>query len=228
MPEPHEGPPADSTVNRVKDTISAESAAAAPAAVGKKKHNKRLPEFLRSAEIEQLLASARADVDKAKTESKRAAARRDLVMVLVGFLLGLRVSELCKLRVEDVDLVGGSVMVLLGKGSKDRLLPIAARLYPALREWLAGRTSGWVFHSCGERKIAPRTFQDRLKALGLRAGIQRNLHPHVLRHSFATALLERGASIREVQELLGHENLATTEKYTHCTADRLKGAVDRL
>lgn len=189
---------------------------------------RKLPNFLRLVEIEALLSAARVAVEQAKTPGKRRATRRDLAMVQTGLLLGLRVSELCKLRIEEVDFDGGFVQVIAGKGDKDRTLPLPARLAPILREWAGDRKTGWLFTSAGDRKLAPRTFQTRLAALGRAAALTKRAKPHGLRHTFATRLLESGAAIHEVSELLGHASIATTQVYLHVLPERLRGAMDRL
>lgn len=192
---------------------------------------RRLPNFLRQAEADALLAAAAGARLTAASPSKRRAAHLDEILLQTGLLLGLRVSELCKLDVQDLDLAARTAMVRAGKGDKDRCVPVPARLVALLEEWQGRgkkRAAGPVFASPRGGRLASRTVQLRLAALGKRAGLPRRLKPHTLRHTFATRLLERGASIREVQELLGHSSVATTEVYTHTVPDRLRGAVDRL
>ncbi len=194
----------------------------------KKRRRKRLPNFLRSLEIVQLIEAARVIVLRVKSTAKRAAAERDLAMVQTGLYLGLRVSEMCNLHVEEIDLEGRTCFVVLGKGGKDRNVPIGVKAHGILVPWLAGRTTGFVFPGRGGRRLAVRTAQRRVTALGVAAGLQRRLKCHTLRHTFATGLLEAGANLSEVQELLGHESLATTERYIHVLPERLRAAVDRL
>lgn len=191
--------------------------------------SRRLPSILTPAEIDALLLAARIAADNARDGSaKRMAAWRDFVMIQTGLLAGCRVSELCNLRVEDVDLAGPVIRILRGKGDKDRNVPIGSRLLSVLRAWIGERKSGPLFPGPGGRRLSPRTFQVRLAELGRRAGIMKPVHPHLARHSFATGLLEKGTPIHEVQALLGHANLATTAIYLHVSVARLKGAVDRL
>ena len=200
----------------------------------KRRRGRRLPNFLRVAEIEQLLAAAAAAVTAAHSPGKRRAAQRDLCMVQTGLLLGLRVSELCKLQIENIDADGGFIAIVAGKGDKDRTLPLPARLVPILREWIAthrgGARAGWLFPAtaAGTRRMSPRTFQTRLATLGKAAGITKRCKPHGLRHTFATRLLESGAAIHEVSELMGHSSISTTQVYLHTVPERLRGAVDRL
>ncbi len=189
---------------------------------------RRLPNFLRAHEQQQLIALAQARMDAAKSAAKLRAARLDWLMLQTGLLLGLRVSELCKLRAEHVDLAQATALVYQGKGDRDRYVPIPARLLEPLRAWLDGRTDGPVFRSPRGGQLSTRTVQLRFQVLGIRAGLPRKLKPHTLRHTFATRLLQAGATIREVQELLGHASVATTEIYTHVSTERLRAVVDKL
>lgn len=192
------------------------------------RRRRRLPNFLRSAEIDTLTAAAAAALDAATTPARKAAARRDLVVVQTGLQLGLRVSELTKLRVEDLDLDQRTAMVVQGKGGKDRMLPVGEKLFAVLTAWLGERRTGYVFPGRGDARLSTRTLQLRVTALGKRAGLAKRLKCHTLRHSFATRLLEKQAGIHEVSELLGHSSIATTQTYIHVVPERLRGAVDRL
>lgn len=193
-----------------------------------KKRRRRLPNWLRPAEADALVAAAIAATTTARTKAKKHAAGRDLLMVRAGLAGGFRVSELCNLQVPELDLGERTALVLHGKGDKDRVVPLAANLIPGLAAWLGNRAAGYVFPGPGGRRLNPRTFQLRLKRLATFAGIARRIHPHVLRHTCATALLRRGANIRQVQTILGHESISTTERYTHVEVSELRGAVDRL
>jgi site-specific recombinase XerD len=188
---------------------------------------KRLPNFLRAHEAERLVALALQQVAEAST-AKRHSAQVIAHIIQTGLLAGLRVSELVKLQVEHVDLLQGTIFVSEGKGKKDRYVPVTHSLTDTLRAAIGERTSGPVFASKQGRRLGVRGVQLRLNALGQKAGLPRTLKPHTLRHTFATRLLERGANIREVQELLGHANLQTTEVYTHVTSERLRRAVELL
>ena|SRR5688572_13356906 len=194
----------------------------------KKKRKHRLPTFLREAEAQSLLATAQAHVAKSTSQSKLRAAYMDLIIVLTGVNTGLRVAELCALKIEELDLEQRTLIVMHGKGDKQRMVPIGPKLFHSLVAWIGDRKLGFVFTSPRGGKLAVRTVQTRMAALGKKAGLARKLHPHIFRHSFATRLLDRGANIREVQELLGHASVATTENYTHVAIDRLKKATDRL
>jgi integrase/recombinase XerC len=196
--------------------------------LGAMSRRRKLPNFLRAAEVLRLVDVAQARIAAAPSKAKRRAAQVDLVMLQAGLLLGLRVSELCKLLIEHVDLVQRSALIYQAKGQRDRYVPIPARLIGPLTDWIQGRTAGPVFPSPRGGRLAPRTVELRFKSLGRLAELPRPLKPHTLRHTFATRLLERGANIREVQELLGHASVATTEVYTHVSSERLRQAVDLL
>jgi len=189
---------------------------------------RKLPNFLRSHEADQLLIVAHAEATRAQSPAKARAAVIDLRGVEAGLYLGLRVSEICNLKIEHLDLGQMTTLIFQGKGSKDRWVPIPSRWLPVLIAWIGARTDGYLFPSSRGGKISPRTLQTRFKVLGKKAQIPRPLKPHTLRHTYATRLLERGASIIEVQELLGHASIQTTQVYTHTVPERLRGAVERL
>ena len=190
---------------------------------------RRLPVPLTPAEIDRLLQAAAAAIAEAETPARRRAAARDLAMIETGRLSGLRVSELCSLKIEHLDLDGQVLPVLRGKGGKDRNLPIADKLLAALSPWIGERKTGFLFSGPREKKLSPRTFQVRLDKLARRAGILKRVHPHQLRHTFATSYLRiAGNSIRDLQQLLGHANLQTTAVYLHVDVSRLKAGVDLL
>jgi len=195
----------------------------------KKRAKRRLPVILKPKEAAALVAQACAIADRAASPGKRFAARRDFVMIQTGLLAGPRVAELCALEVTDVDLDGGILMIRLGKGGKDRNIPLGKKLLRVLRWWIGKRTSGYLFPGPHGKKLARRTFQVRLAELADLAKIPRpKAHPHALRHSFACALLRSGSDVREVMELMGHANLATTAIYLSVENERLRAACDRL
>lgn len=177
---------------------------------------KRLPKFLSESETDRLFSAA--DSLLART------------LLSVGFLAGLRVSEIVKLRCEDVDFGQGMLSVRLGKGGRDRAIPMSQKLSAALRLWLGGRISGYVFPSprLPGRHLSQRFVQLLMRRLARIAGLQKPATPHSMRHSCATRLLHTGADLREVQEILGHSSVAITEIYCHVLPERLRGAVDRL
>ena len=151
-------------------------------------------------------------------------ALRNRALLEVAYGGGLRVSELAGLDVGDLDLAGGLVRVRGGKGGKDRVAPIGPPAVDALRDWLAGRARGPVFTNAAGGRLTTRAMYDVVRRAGLQQGLE--LHPHMLRHSFATHLLAGGADVRAIQEMLGHASLATTQRYTHVDPDQL-GRVHR-
>jgi integrase/recombinase XerC len=155
-------------------------------------------------------------------EGLRALRNRALLEVAYGG--GLRVSELAALDVRQLDLEGGRVWVREGKGGKDRVVPIGPPAVEALRAWLAGRAAGPVFTNARGGRLTTRALYDVVRRAGLQQGL--SLHPHMLRHSFATHLLSGGADVRAIQEMLGHASLATTQRYAHVDPDQL-GRVHR-
>jgi site-specific recombinase XerD len=158
---------------------------------------------------------------------------RDRVLLMTGLYCGLRCSEICKLLIEDVDLKRGAVMVRLGKGSKDRIVPIPDRFKGILRGWIGGRQSGHVFPSPRGGRLTNRAIQKLIKRVAKRAGLRdfdrpRAVTPHKLRHAYASRLIQAGADIIAVRDLLGHSSVSTTQVYTHTDPDRLKATVNKL
>jgi integrase/recombinase XerC len=158
---------------------------------------------------------------------------RDAAILEVIYSCGLRVSELCQLLAEDIDWSGQLVRVR-GKGKKERIVPIGAPALEAIRAYWdrrnyapAGAMPVFLARSNRISPVNQRTVQLRLKIYLSAAGLDPNLTPHKLRHSFATHLLDAGADLRSVQELLGHAHLVTTQVYTHLTTERLKHAYDQ-
>ncbi|MBQ1482537.1 MAG: tyrosine recombinase XerC [Erysipelotrichaceae bacterium] len=148
------------------------------------------------------------------------------------YACGLRISECCDLRLSQIDRRSLIVRVI-GKGNKERIVPYYPRLNELIdlyiekyRNEYAPEGSDLLFVSTRRGKISPRSVQLLLENARIKAGLSVDVHPHMLRHSFATHLLDNGADLRTVQELLGHENLSTTQLYTHLTYDRLKNAVE--
>jgi len=207
------------------------------------KLEKRLPRFLTMAQLEDLLkAPLRAVVpsgesaDTAKRKRGRpveaAVPERDVAILETIYSCGLRISELCGMRVEDIDWNEQLVRVR-GKGKKERQVPIGAPALRAIESYWAllpirPSASEPVFLRSAKSAdpMQPRTFQARLKGYLETAGLDPHLTPHKLRHSYATHLLDAGADLRSVQELLGHAHLVTTQVYTHVTTERLKKAYD--
>ena len=207
------------------------------------KLQKRLPRFLTVAQLEELLKAPlretpppvglRGEARKKRGRPVEAAVpERDVAILETIYSCGLRISELCGMRVEDIDWSEQLVRVR-GKGKKERQIPIGAPALQAIEcYWkrLPARParSEPVFLS-SSKSVEPmlaRTFQSRLKRYLETAGLDPHLTPHKLRHSYATHLLDAGADLRSVQELLGHSSLTSTQVYTHVTTERLKKAYD--
>lgn len=179
-----------------------------------------LPEVLTTAEVDQLEAS----IDLSKPEGQR---NRAIIEVL--FSCGLRVSELTHLRLSDLFLDEGYIRVM-GKGSKERLVPISNRAVHELELWFYDRNlmtikageEDYVFLNRRGAHLTRTMILIMVKRQAEAAGIQKTISPHTLRHSFATALLEGGADLRVIQAMLGHEDIGTTEIYTHIDTTTLR------
>jgi len=157
---------------------------------------------------------------------------RDLAMFELMYSSGLRLSELVNIDLADLDLSVGQVRVV-GKGGKTRDLPVGKHAIQAINKWLVyrrtlpGSNDKAVFISTRGKRIAPRTVQMRLKKLAESQGLSRNCYPHMLRHSFASHLLESSGNLRAVQELLGHADIGTTQIYTHLDFQHLANVYDK-
>lgn len=180
----------------------------------------RLPQFLTAEEIKRLMsAPVAATFDGA----------RDRAMIEILYATGMRVSEMAGLKPESVNMQEGWVRVI-GKGSKERMVPLHKRARAALRDYLTLRVKKFptapaeLFLGRTGRKMTRIQLWRAVRDLGRKAGIEKPLHPHILRHSFATHLLTGGADLRSVQEMLGHSDLSTTQIYTHLDAGALKAA----
>ena len=181
---------------------------------------KRLPKALTQAEIEKLLAP------EAPATPENLC---DQAILELAYASGLRLSELKNLRLEQLHLEAGFINVI-GKGNKERVVPVGRKAVDALHRYLASgrpklvtpKTPANVFLTKRGTPFASVTLWLRIKNRVRRAGVERNITPHMLRHSFATHLLEHGADLRVIQELLGHANIGTTEIYTHVTGGRLR------
>jgi integrase/recombinase XerC len=158
---------------------------------------------------------------------------RDIAMWELFYSSGLRLSELTGLDLADLDLSEGTVLIRQGKGQKSRHVPVGRCAAEALARWLslrgayAGLGESALFVSRRGGRIAARTVQVRLEKWQAKLGLPERLHPHRLRHSFASHLLESSGDLRAVQELLGHANLATTQIYTHLDFQHLASVYDR-
>jgi integrase/recombinase XerC len=201
------------------------------------KPEKRLPKFLTKQQMEALLV-APFELLKIHKEKKagrpvsQIAALRDVAVLETIYSCGLRVSELCGLRVDDVDW-SEQIVRVRGKGKKERLVPIGKPALMAIQDYWntfkqpPGGASPIFFAETKKRApLKPVQLARRLKQFLAIAGLDPSLTPHKLRHSYATHLLDAGADLRSVQELLGHAHLVTTQVYTHVTTERLKKAYD--
>lgn len=181
-----------------------------------------LPGTLTADEVEALLGAPDSDspIDL-----------RDRALLETLYATGMRVSELTGLTLSRMNL-GQGVVRVLGKGGRERLVPLGEASQAAIERWLSVRkqlkpTGDWVFVSKSGRMLSRQAIWARIRQLALRAGIRQPVHPHRLRHSFATHLLDNGADLRVVQMLLGHADLATTQIYTHVSRARLKSLHER-
>ena len=190
----------------------------------------RLPHVLADAQLNDLLETTATSPETDDDPMARARDQRDQAVLELLYGSGLRVSELCGLRTGDLDLDGGIVTVW-GKGSKQRRVPLSDPSTAALRRWLGeGRGQMAATSEVGDRLFVnlrgnPLTPRDVRRLLDRRSPVP--THPHALRHTFATHVLDGGADLRSVQELLGHEDLATTQIYTHVSRERLRDVFDR-
>ncbi|MCL6272165.1 tyrosine recombinase XerC [Sansalvadorimonas sp. 2012CJ34-2] len=159
-------------------------------------------------------------------------AARDHAMMELFYSAGLRLSELVGLDLVDLDLAAGEVRVL-GKGNKQRIAPVGSKARDALKVWLKARNTlakeneQAVFVSRNGHRISNRQVQVRVKEWGKRHGVDTPIHPHMLRHSFASHLLESSGELRAVQELLGHSDISTTQVYTHLDFQHLASVYDK-
>ncbi len=180
-----------------------------------------LPEFLSVEEVTRLLAQP----DIANPQGLR-----DKAMIELLYSSGLRVSELCGLKSADVQLEAGYLRCI-GKGNKERLVPIGKKALEWIREYMAkgrpqilgeDKASIYLFPSRTGKAIDRFVFWKNLRMYGKKAGLRKSLSPHMLRHSFATHLLDGGADLRSVQMMLGHADISTTQIYTHVVEGRLR------
>jgi integrase/recombinase XerC len=202
------------------------------------KLEKLLPKFLTIQQMKDLLAAPAKLLETRKQKKgagrpiSAAACLRDLAVLETIYSCGLRVSELCGLRVDDIDWSEQLVRVR-GKGKKERLVPVGEpalkaiqNYWSALKQPPAGLSPVFFAETKKRAPLNPLQLSRRLKQYLVIAGLDPGLTPHKLRHSYATHLLDAGADLRSVQELLGHAHLITTQIYTHVTTERLKKAYD--
>lgn len=179
-----------------------------------------LPETLNAPQVQRLLES----IDETAPFGLR-----DRAMVELLYASGLRVSELCNARLETLFLEDGFIRVH-GKGAKTRIVPVGSKARESIERYLAQerptlvskRSGAEIFLSVRGKKLSPQRVWQLMKKYAARAGLEENIYPHLLRHSFATHLLSGGADLRIIQEMLGHADIATTQIYTHVDSSRLK------
>ena len=184
-----------------------------------------IPKFLNLEQIERLIAAP---------DTSRPEGLRDLAMLEVLYASGLRVSELCRLGLSDLNLEM-AVLRTAGKGNKQRLVPVGKAAVAAVRQYLEtarpallkGRGSKYLFVTRRGSCLTRQAFWKLLTQYGRKEGLFHGITPHVLRHSFATHLLERGADLRSVQVMLGHADISTTQIYTHVARRKLREVVDK-
>ncbi|MBN2831236.1 MAG: tyrosine recombinase XerC [Candidatus Omnitrophica bacterium] len=186
------------------------------------KLEKHLPAFMTEAETANLIEAAFAKDDKDERML------RDRAILETFYSSGLRISELVAMDLSGVDFISGIIKVM-GKGKKERVVPIGDTAIKAIRRYLDARKkeSEVIFLNKNGKRITTRGVRGIVEKYFKKAEISHGVSPHTLRHSFATHLLNRGADLRTVQELLGHANLSTTQIYTHLTTEKLKSVYDK-
>lgn len=186
------------------------------------KKEQRLPRFLYEEEVNQLFSSLKKDTP---------IGLRNVALLELLYATGIRVSECCEIKMQDIDLSLGTVLIH-GKGKKDRYVPVGSYAQEAIDLYIRtarmemissdAKTHAYLFVNFRGEPLTPRGVRYILNELIKKSAADGNLHPHMLRHSFATHLLNNGADIRTVQELLGHSKISSTQVYTHVTKDQLK------
>ena len=184
-----------------------------------------IPKFLNRDQVEKLIAAP---------DIRKASGLRDRAMFELLYATGIRVTELIQLRLAGLD-AGLGLIRVTGKGNKQRIVPVHAAALARIREYLErgrpallkARTSSLLFVTARGTGMTRQAFWAAVKVNGKKAGIFHHLSPHVLRHTFATHLLEGGADLRSVQAMLGHADLSTTEIYTHVVRSRLRDTLDQ-
>lgn len=186
-----------------------------------------LPKYFDLAEVDRLLA---------QPDTSTPRGTRDKALIEVLYATGLRVTELLSLKAGDISFDAGYLMCI-GKGDKQRIVPLGQSAVDWVKRYvsdarpalLKGRKSPWLFvNAKAGGRLSRVGFWKVLKEYGIKAGVSRDLSPHVLRHSFATHLLDRGADLRAIQMMLGHADLSTTQIYTHVLEARLRAVYDKF
>ena len=171
---------------------------------------KKLPKYLRLREVTKLLNAP----DRTNL--------RDRLILRVLYRCGLRVSELCSLRIEDIDFEEGTLMVRGGKGGKDRMVPVDDQTLDMIEHYIGDDTHGILFMSARGGPLSTRQIERLVRDYGRKAGINQDVHPHMLRHTFAVQCLKAGMNLRTVQKMLGHSSLTTTQIYLDVTGEDIK------
>ncbi len=191
---------------------------------------KRLPKTLNVDEINQLLNIKNSKTGK-NNSTGRIISERDIAIIELMYACGLRLTELSSLNQQDIDWQQQTIIVT-GKGQKQRRIPFGKKANEAINNWLkqrgllADENEEALFVSCRGKRLSNSSIQKRLKKMALNQGLNTNVYPHMLRHSFASHILESSKDLRAVQELLGHANLSTTQIYTHLDFQHLAGVYD--
>ena len=188
--------------------------------------SRKLPNALTVNEVEALLK---------QPNLEKPSGIRDAVMLELLYATGLRVSELINLKVHDLNLEEGMLRTI-GKGNKERLIPLHELAAISLESFinqtrpllLKGKSSPYLFLNLRGKKISRQYFWNRIKKYALSAGINKDISPHSLRHTFATHLLDGGADLRSIQAMLGHVDISSTQIYTHVSREKIKSEYDRL
>jgi tyrosine recombinase XerC len=183
------------------------------------KLDKPLPHFMSEEESIQLIEAPK---------TGKINSLRDKAIFEILYSTGIRVSELVGLDVDDVDFFG-NILKVMGKGKKERIVPVGDQALKVLKEYLDSRKGEYrfIFANKGGTRLSDRSVRNIINKYILEQAMAQHVTPHMFRHSFATHLLNHGADLRSVQELLGHVNLSTTQIYTHLTTDKLKKVYDQ-
>jgi tyrosine recombinase XerC len=188
-------------------------------AVSSPKLEKTLPRFLTENDVVRLIEAPDQETLKGL---------RDRAILETLYSTGMRISELVSLREDNIDFISGTLKVF-GKGKKERLLPVGERALRAIRNYIRKRKGATelIFLNKNKKPLGARGIRKMFDCYIAAISLKEHISPHTLRHSFATHLLNRGADLRSVQELLGHANLSSTQIYTHLTTDRLKSIYEK-
>lgn len=187
------------------------------------KVSRRLPHFISVDEAMALLDSILKKIDLSQSEAERIKGERELALIALLYGGGLRVSEACQLTWKQIDIESGIVRVR-GKGGRERQIALPKFSAQAVKR-LRKNNGNYIW---GESPLSPRVAYEMVRSAGAQAGLLKPLHPHALRHSYATHMLSSGANLRTLQELLGHQSLQATERYTHLTIDHLARTLEKF